>query len=230
MENKDYMKTMEVNIKSIYNDYAKMDTNPEIADFLNNVCDNIMSEKINIVSDNEKIKGILEILFNKFMYDSLWQKNFVRDLIKFGNSFYKIVVNEKNNYIEDFLKCNINEMTRKNYDNFNVTFIDGFEFKEEYQILHFRLLNNSIFLPYGESVLEKARKKFKLFEYAQEIDSEDDVKRTKEEISTLLNVDSVNLNFIREAICIELNKAAKIQLYYLGYDVEKENFSINFME
>lgn len=226
------MKTKEVNMYSIYSDYIKMDTNPEIASFLNVVRDNVMSKRINIVSDDQKIKDILETLFNKFMYKSLWQKNFVRDLIKFGNCFYEIIINKNKEeiYIDGFLKCDINEMTRNESNVFNNSFSKGIYFKEDCQILHFRLLNNLNFVPYGESVLEKARKKFKLLECAQEIDSEDDIKSLRKEISTLLDANSVNLNSIRDSICVELNKVANMQLYYLGYDIKKENFSIKFIE
>ena len=154
---------------SRYADYSEMEFTPEIASALDIYADettayNENSEILNIESSNEEIKQILETLFFEILNIEFNVWSWTRNLCKYGD-FVLFVDASDSNGILNLLPIPINEIEREEgYDKadpFAVRFrwlTQGNMILENWQIVHFRLLGNDNFLPYGSSVIEPARR------------------------------------------------------------------------
>jgi hypothetical protein len=152
-----------------YADFCEMCYTPEISSALNIYADEVcvMGEDdrtISIQSKNPEIKEILEELFFDIIdiEFNLW--HWVRNLCKYGD-FILIVDATEGNGIVNLLPIPINEIERQEgydpKDPFAVRFLwttQGNKPIENWQIIHFRLLGDDSFLPYGYSILEPARR------------------------------------------------------------------------
>jgi hypothetical protein len=146
-----------------------MEFTPEIASALDIYADettayNENSEILNIESSNEEIKQILETLFFEILNIEFNVWSWTRNLCKYGD-FVLFVDASDSNGILNLLPIPINEIEREEgYDKadpFAVRFrwlTQGNMILENWQIVHFRLLGNDNFLPYGSSVIEPARR------------------------------------------------------------------------
>ena len=152
-----------------YADYSEMEYTPEIASALDIYADEItaLDEKgrmIEIESENDEIKGVLETLFFDILNIEFNLWSWVRNLTKYGD-FALFVDASEDNGILNLLPIPINEIEREEgYDQndpFAVRFrwlTQGNMILENWQIIHFRLLGNDNFLPYGSSIIEPARR------------------------------------------------------------------------
>lgn len=150
-------------------DYSEMEMTPEIASALNiyadeATCKNEQNETIKITSSNAAIKQILEELFHDVLdiEFNLW--SWTRNLCKYGD-FCLFVDASQENGILNLLPIPINEIEREEgYDKndpFAVRFrwlTQGNMILQNWQIIHMRLLGNDTFLPYGQSMIEPARR------------------------------------------------------------------------
>lgn len=152
-----------------YADYSEMEYTPEIsraltvyADEVTNVDEN--GDMLRVESDDEALKDILETLFFDILNIEFNLHSWVRNLCKYGD-FVLFVDASETNGILNLLPIPINEIEREEgYDPKNPF---AFRFRwltqgnmilEAWQIVHFRLLGNDNFLPYGSSVIEPARR------------------------------------------------------------------------
>ena len=152
-----------------YSDYASMESLAEIAASLDIFADETCSKNeygqlLSIESPNPKIKESLEELF----YDTLniefnaW--SWIRNLCKYGDQF--LMVDHHPDYgVINALPMPVNEVEREEgYDEENPTayryrwITQGNKPMENWQVIHFRLLGNDAFLPYGASMIEPARR------------------------------------------------------------------------
>ncbi len=152
-----------------YADYSEMMYVPEIASALDIVADEVTCEGedghvIKIQSKNDELKQILETLFFEiFDVDyKLW--GIVRTLCKNGDYVMMVDASESNGIL-NLLPIPINEIEREEgYDKedpFAVRFrwtTHGNVALQNWQMIHFRLLGDDQFLPYGVSYLEPARR------------------------------------------------------------------------
>lgn len=154
---------------SRYSDYQEMEHTPELHSALDIYADEATVENddgdiITISSKNEEIKDILETLFFDVLNINFNAWSWMRHFCKFGD-FCLFVDATPENGILNLVPIPINEIERE----------DGFDEKdplairfrwltrgnlilENWQIIHFRLLGNDSYLPYGTSVLEPARR------------------------------------------------------------------------
>ena len=162
---------------SAYQDFRAMDMSPEIAAALNIIRDECLTrnEKGNILevySENARVKDVLKDLFNKRLNIEFNLKLWIRDLIKYGDYFVHLHI-DKNDGIYDFMTLPVEELHRE----------EGYEGKpnavrfrwetandyfEEWQIAHFRLIEDTKKLPYGRSILDPARKLWKQLQLAED--------------------------------------------------------------
>lgn len=154
---------------SRYADYSEMEFTPEIASALDIYADEVTAKNENgeilqIVSKNGEIKQVLETLFYDILNIEFNIWSWVRNLNKYGD-FVLFVDASENNGILNMLPIPINEIEREEgYDKkdpFAVRFrwlTQGNMILENWQIVHFRLLGNDNFLPYGSSIIEPARR------------------------------------------------------------------------
>ena len=152
-----------------YADYSEMEFTPEIASGLNIFADETTShdehgQTIKIVTKNQEVKQILETLFNDILNFDFNCWSWVRNLCKYGD-FVLFVDASESNGILNLLPIPINEIEREEgYDKedpFAVRFrwlTQGNMILENWQVIHFRLLGNDNFLPYGASMIEPARR------------------------------------------------------------------------
>jgi hypothetical protein len=152
-----------------YSDYNEMEGMAEIASGLDIYADEVCSKNedgdiLTINSSNTEIKNALSRLF----YDvlniefNLW--SWVRNLCKYGDQ-YLLVDHHPDFGLMSLLPLPINEIERE--EGFDQTDPMKYRYRwitqgnraiEPWQIIHFRLLGNDNFLPYGYSILEPARR------------------------------------------------------------------------
>ena len=156
----------------LYTEYEVMDMDSIIASALDIYADEtvLKDEKggvLSIKSEDENIQKILDNLFFDILNVdfNLWP--WVRNLAKYGD-FYLILDVQENIGIVNVTPYSAYEIIREeNFDAANPYAVrfklmnSGNKTLENYEVAHFRLLNDSNFLPYGKSMLEPARKVWK---------------------------------------------------------------------
>jgi hypothetical protein len=152
-----------------YQDFQEMEYTPEIAAALDIYADETVAQDdkgkvLHIYSDNEKIKEILEDLFYNTLNTEFNLRSWARNLVKYGDFFLYNDVSPTHGVINAF-PIPVNEIEREeNYDPndpFAVRYrwvTLGNRTLENWEVTHFRLLGNDMFLPYGSSVIEPARR------------------------------------------------------------------------
>lgn len=165
-----------------YSDFEAMEFYPTIAAALDVMMEesttvNDSGKIMNIYSDSKRVKGVLEdLFFNRLdLHTSL--PMWVRNTCKYGDNFIFLNINDSSGIIGGTQMPNY-EMERREMNLFNM--ISGHNKEESdktdktnffwrgqdvefnsWQIAHFRLLGDDRRLPYGTSVLEKARRIWK---------------------------------------------------------------------
>lgn len=173
-------------VKMMYRDVEIMSCYPEIGAALDLYADEstVNDQKgnvINVYSDSTRIKSIIEDLLVNRLDIQTTAPMIIRALCKYGNQF--MLLNIKANQgicgwrqlppseierVEDgILVPYAAGYTSQNNENEGTTFVwmgnqTGNQVFRNWQIAHFRLLEDSIFLPYGCSILHKARRHFRL--------------------------------------------------------------------
>jgi len=152
-----------------YQDFQEMEYTPEIAAAMDIYADETVAQDdkgrvLHVYSDNEKIKEVLEDLFYNTLNVEFNLRSWARNLVKYGDFFLYNDVSPKYGVINAF-PIPVNEIEREeNYDPndpFAVRYrwvTLGNRTLENWEVTHFRLLGNDMFLPYGSSVVEPARR------------------------------------------------------------------------
>ncbi len=120
-----------------------------------------------IYSENSQVQKALEELFYEVVNIEFNARRMVRNLVKNGDYFCYVEV------VPDFGVINVeplpvNEIEREEgfdkHDPYAVRYrliTRGGKYLENWQMLHFRILGNDLFLPYGTSFLESARRSWR---------------------------------------------------------------------
>ena len=172
------------NVKLMYRDAELMDAFPEIGSALDIYSEeattlNDKGMMINIYSKSSRIKSILEDLFVNRLQIHTTLPMIVRSTCKYGNDFHLLNINDKEGIL-GWRQLPIYEIERYEGDLTNpysymigdgnakdeLKFVwvgknDATPYKS-WQVSHFRLLNDSLYLPYGVSILNKARRHWRL--------------------------------------------------------------------
>ena len=142
---------------------------PEIASALDIYADETAAQDekgrvLHIHSENEKIKEILEELFYDILNVEFNLRSWTRNLVKYGDFFLYCDVSAEHGVVNVF-PIPVNEITREdNYDPDDPMAIRykwvtmGNKTLENWEVIHFRLLGNDAFIPYGSSIIEAARR------------------------------------------------------------------------
>lgn len=160
-----------------YQDFRAMDMSPEIAAALNIVRDECITrgEKgkiLDIFSENERVKVVLEDLFYNRIDIDFALKLWIRDLLKYGDFFLHLHI-DKDEGIYDVLALPSEEIHREEgyegrTDNVRFKWETTGDYFEDWQVAHFRLLEDTRKLPYGRSMLDPARKLWKQLQLAED--------------------------------------------------------------
>lgn len=152
-----------------YSDYAEMQYTPEINSALNIYAEEITSADENgnvlkVISNNSRIKGIVESLFADIINIDYNLYSWSRNLCKYGDFFLYVDIHPSHG-IQSVYPIPVDQIERE--EGFDVNdplavrfnwITNGNQQLENFQVVHFRLLGDDYFLPYGMSVLEGARR------------------------------------------------------------------------
>ena len=187
------------NIKLMYRDADLMDAFPEIGAALDIVSEEstIVNDKgmvVNVYSQSDRIKSILEDLFVNRLNIQLTGQMIIRAMCKYGNQFMLLDIDHKNGVkgwkqlpvfnierIENGIQnpygagasIAVNGITKDDAD-LSTQFIwlddnnSQIPFRD-WQIAHFRLLTNSLYLPYGVSALNAARRHWRMLSLMEDM-------------------------------------------------------------
>jgi hypothetical protein len=160
-----------------YIDYMGMEYYPIIASAL----DLFMEESttigfngkmLNIYSNKERIKLHLEELFNDIININVNLPFWTRNVCKFGDNFVLLFGENKKGItnVQQMVNYEVERIDRVHNGKPNVKFkerITGNEFNI-FEIAHFRLLGDDLFIPYGCSCLSKVRRTFRQLVMAED--------------------------------------------------------------
>lgn len=171
----------------MYRDADLMDMTPEIGAALDIIADEIctMDSKgrmLTVQSKSGRVKSVLEDLFFNRLNVTTWLHPISRATVKYGNEFFLLNIS-KDDGILGWRRLPVYEINRlENGEMYpygtagassNQMAPDTVQFSwlrdslsipyQEWQIAHFRLLNDSFFLPYGTSHLHKARRAWRMW-------------------------------------------------------------------
>ena len=152
-----------------YNDFNEMEQTAEIAAALDIWADETCSvdskgKALHIYSENAQIKKLLDELFYDTINLDFNLRMWARNLCKYGDFVAFIDVHPQFGVL-NVIPIPINEIEREEgYDKDDPLAVRyrwvsrGNQILENWQIIHMRLLGNDMFLPYGSSVIEAARR------------------------------------------------------------------------
>ena len=176
-------------VKLMYRDSDLMVSMPEIGSALEiyseeACCLNSKGRMLNVYSKSERIKAILEDLFVNRLNINITLPMICHGMCKYGNEFMLLNI-DKQNGIMGWKRLNVFEMERiengystttmstslpvdtskLNPDEVKFVWLGHNESKPywSWEIAHFRMLNDSFFLPYGTSILHKARRAWRMW-------------------------------------------------------------------
>ena len=179
------------NLKLMYRDCDLMDGYPLIGAaldlFSEEACNQgVKGQLVNINSSSKRIKNVLEDLFvNRLDYHvnlPMW----TRAMCKYGNAFVMLHITDQNGVIGSRMLPvyeveRIENGTFNPYVSTNLTNSDPEETQfvwvgknepspfKNWQVAHFRLLTDSMFLPFGVSVLHKARRHWRMLSMMEDM-------------------------------------------------------------
>ena len=152
-----------------YSDYNEMESMAEIHSALDIYADETTAkgengEILKIDSPNVEIRKALNFLFFDVLNIEFNAWNWIRNLCKYGDQF--LLIDHHPDYgVLNVLPMPVNEVEREEgYDEENPMAYryrwvnQGNRVIDNWQVVHFRLLGNDNFLPYGSSILEAARR------------------------------------------------------------------------
>ena len=186
------------NIKLMYRDADLMDAFPEIGAALTIVaeestCLNSKGQVVNVFSKSERVKNILEDLLVNRLDIQITAPMIIRAMCKYGNQFMMLNIDQKNGvmgwrqlpvYNVERLEDGVVNPYGSNgvvYNTANTNSNDNstqFVWTGEnqsavpfrnWQIGHFRLLTDSLYLPYGQSYLQPARRHFRMLSLMEDM-------------------------------------------------------------
>ena len=183
-------------VQMMYREADMMDLFPEIGAaldiYMEEACSNTLNNQIiNVKSKSERIKSILEdLIYNRLSCNTIFPM-LTRSTVKYGNTFMLLNITEDNG-ITGWTQLPVYEMQRfengmdnpyshgfTTTNNIDIDKPDSTKFvwvgKNEFtpyrnwQIAHFRLLYDSIFLPFGCSLLNKARRHWRMLSMMEDM-------------------------------------------------------------
>lgn len=184
------------NVKLMYRDADLMDSFPEIGaalDIISEEC-SVLSSKgqiVNVYSNSDRIKSVLEELFTNRLDLQITAPMIIRAMCKYGNQFMLLNIDNKlgitgwrqlpvfnverlENGVENQFAINGSHSNADNKNDMSTKFVWQDENNTQvpfrnWQIGHFRLLTDSLYLPYGVSYLNKARRHWRMLSLMEDM-------------------------------------------------------------
>lgn len=175
-------------VKLMYRDVDLMDGSPEIGTALDIISEESCpitsnGKMLNVYSRSKRTKAILEDLFVNRLHIYTELPMIARHMVKYGNTFQLLNIDNENG-VMGWMMMPVYEVDRiengygasytvnvqtnsKEIEPDEVRFVwhghNGDNPYFNWNIAHFRLLNDSFFLPYGVSMLHKARRAWRMW-------------------------------------------------------------------
>ena len=181
-------------IKLMYRDVELMDAMPEIGAALD-----IYSEEscvvnndgalVNVYSDSPRIKSIIEDLLVNRLSIQVMAPMVIRAMCKYGNQFMLLNMNSsdgvtgwkhlpvaemeriENGITNPYSMYDVGETQKNDPDEITFQWLGQSKMIpfRNWQIAHFRLISDSTFIPYGCSILQKARRHFRMLSMMEDM-------------------------------------------------------------
>ena len=206
-------------VKMMYRDADLMDTFPEIGTALDIFSEEACVLKneglmVNVSSKSERIKAILEDLLVNRLTINTTLPMICRAMCKYGNNFMLLNISKENGitgwkqlpvyeieryengmdnpYATSFAQLRDDDLNKPETTKF--VWVGSSEFTPfmNWQIAHFRLLYDSLFLPYGVSALHKARRHFRMLSMMEDMMLIYRLERSIERRVFKINVGAIN--------------------------------------
>ena len=183
-------------VKMMYRDADLMDCFPEIGaalDILSEETNYIPKNGflVNVTSKSERVKSILQDLLVNRLQINIMLPMICRSMCKYGNTFMLLDINEENGVV-NWRQLPVYEVERyengmenpyvgayQSLNNIDLNQTDATKFVwvgqnefipyRNWQIAHFRLLYDSLLLPYGVSYLNKARRHWRMLSMMEDM-------------------------------------------------------------
>jgi hypothetical protein len=183
-------------VQIMYRDVELMDAFPEIGAALDIYADEscVSNDKgtiVNVISNSSRIKSVIEDLLVNRLDIQVTSAMVIRAMCKYGNEFMMLNVDSQNGVI-GWKQLPVMEMQRNEngitnpYSAYQVTNQPNASQNPEeitfswngssdiqnfrnWQIAHFRLITDGQFLPYGVSILHKARRHFRMLSMMEDM-------------------------------------------------------------
>ena len=233
--------------QELFRDYDAMDSDPIIGAALDIYAEESTSKNeygrvLEVKTNNEQIKSILENLFYDIINVEFNLFPWVRNLVKYGDHFLHIEIAQELGVV-GIQPLSVYEITRvEGYDPNNwqsVKFIhtplatkslyvagQKTEY-ENYEIAHFRMLTDTNYLPYGKSMLESARRLWKQISLMEDAMIIHRISRAPQKRVYKIDVGNIPTNEIDNYIQRIINKSKKTPLvnpdtgeYNLKYNIQ----------
>jgi hypothetical protein len=160
--------------RELFRDYDAMDNDPIISSALDIYADectlkNEFGEVVQIKSKNEKIKEILENLFYDILNIEFNLWSWTRNMVKYGDFFLLQeiqpgvgIINVRPLPVYELERIENTDPNNANYVKFKLNHDPAGKGEyENYEVVHFRLLSDTNFLPYGKAMIENGRRIWK---------------------------------------------------------------------
>ncbi len=179
-------------VQIMYRDVELMDAFPEIGAALDIYADescvtNNDGQIINVISKSSRIKSIVEDLLTNRLALQLTAPMVIRAMCKYGNEYMLLNI-DKENGVLGWKQMPVMEIERheaglnnpyssygtnskkNNSDDVEFSWLsNGNEIYKNWQMGHFRLITDGQFLPYGCSILHKARRHFRMLSMMEDM-------------------------------------------------------------
>lgn len=174
IQNSSMVQNYSLNRVSLYRDYDMMDCDALMSSALDvyvfqSLTKDEYGQIMKITAEDQQIVEILTELFyerlNCQFNFNVWFRNFV----KYGDFFLALRIDDEHGIIgcQPISPYDIERVQGEDYDNPDTYYFrmlaGGNQLIDNYNIAHFRLLNDTNFLPYGRSTLQPARRIWKNF-------------------------------------------------------------------
>lgn len=183
-------------VKMMYRDADLMDCFPEIGTALDIVSEEACyipknGFMVNVTSKSERVKSIIQDLLVNRLQINVMLPMICRSMCKYGNTFLLLDINSENGVV-NWRQLPVYEIERYengmenpyaaayvNLNNIDLNQTDATKFVwvgqtefipyRNWQIAHFRLLYDSLLLPYGVSYLNKARRHWRMLSMMEDM-------------------------------------------------------------
>lgn len=208
----------------LFRDYDTMDMDPIIASALDIYADECLTPSefgkiITVKSDDDNVRDILNNLFDEILNVKFNLWSWTRNMCKYGDFYLHLHISPKYGVylVEPISSYNVERIensdpANKNYTKFQVRPTDTTQSQtlENFEMIHFRLMSDSNFLPYGKSMIESARRIWKQVSLMEDAMLIHRIMRAPEKRIFQIDVGSIPPNEVEQFMDKVIGKMKKI--------------------